>query len=65
MSLTVEAAVCLWAQVIYDDNGVVGRGRQARGLSDNNRGVGKGLGIDDASEVSETTMEAAGAQQQA
>ena len=41
--MTVEAAVCLRAQEIYDDDGSVGGGR----------------GIDDASEGLETTMEVA------
>ena len=43
------AEVCLRAQLIDNDNG----------------GVGKGRGIDDASKVLETTTEAAGARQRA
>ena len=57
--LTVEATVCLQAQVIDDDVGGVGRGRQARGLSNDNQGIGGGRGINNVSEWSETTTEVA------
>ena len=50
--------MCLRAQVIDDDACVVDRVRQSRGPSNNNRGVGGGQGIDDASNGSETTTEA-------
>ena len=60
-STTVEAGVCVQAQGIDNDGGV-GRERRARGLSNNNRGIGRGQGIDKFSEGSETTTEAAGAQ---
>ena len=56
----MEAAVCLWAQGIDDDDGSVGGGRRAQGISEDDGGVGGGRGIDDAYEVSETTTEAAG-----
>ena len=63
ISPTAEAPVCLQSQGIDNDNddGGVVRLRRARGLSDNDGGVGKGRGVDDASNVSETTTEAAGA----
>ena len=57
--LTVEAPVRLRAQGIVDDDGGVGRVRQARGLRDDDGGVGRGRGIYDASEGSDTTAEAA------
>ena len=50
--------MCLRAYGIDDDGGGVGRVRWARRLSDNNRGVGRGRGIDDVSERSETRTEA-------
>ena len=39
---------------------MVGRVRQARGLSNNNGGVGRGRGIHDAPEGSDTMTEAVG-----
>ena len=48
----------LQEQGIDDDDGVVDRVRRACGLSDADRGVIRGQGIDDASEESETTTEA-------
>ena len=51
--------MCLWAQVIDDDDGGVGRVRRACRLRNYNGGVGKGQGIVDASEELETMMEAA------
>ena len=57
--------MCLLAQLIYDDEGGVGRGRQARGISNNKLGVGGGRGIYDASEVLDTMTEAVGARQRA
>ena len=56
-----EVVVCLWSQGIEDDDSVVGGGRRSRRIIDNNGGIGGGLGIDDAAEGLETTMEAAGA----
>ena len=53
--------MCLWSQGIEDDDSVVGGGRRSRRIIDNNGGIGGGLGIDDAAEGLETTMEAAGA----
>ena len=50
--------MCLQAQGTDDDNRGVDRVIQARRLSDDTGGVGRGQGIDDASEVSTTTMEA-------
>ena len=58
-SLTKEVAVCLQAQGIDNDKWVVGRVRQARGISNNDGGVRWGCGIDDASMELETTTEAA------
>ena len=55
----------LRAQDIDDDNGGVFRVRRALGLSNDGRCVGRGQGIYDAYEGSETTAEAAGARQQA
>ena len=49
----------LQTQGIDGNGGGGGRVRRARGLSDNDRGVGRGRGIYDASEVLETTTEAA------
>ena len=51
--------MCLGAYGIDNDNNGVGRVRRARGISNDNGGVGKVQGIDDASEESETTTEAA------
>ena len=50
--------MCLRDQGIDDNDGGIGRVRRVCRLSDNNRGVGRGRGIYDASEGSETTMEA-------
>ena len=50
--------MCLQAQVIDDNDGGIGGVRREQGLSNNNGGVGGGLGIYDASEVSEMTTEA-------
>ena len=55
-----EAVVCLWAQLIENDEGGIGVGRQARGLRDENGGGGGGRGIDDASEMPEMATEAVG-----
>ena len=52
-----EAQVCLRAQRIDDDDGVVNRVIKARGLSDDNGGVGRGQGIDRASEGLVTTTD--------
>ena len=51
--------MCLRDQGIDNNDGGVIRVRQARGISDENRGVGRELGIDDASEGLEITEEAA------
>ena len=58
MAQIKEAALCLRVQEIDNDDGDVGKGRRTRGLSDRNRGVGGGRGIDDASKGLETTTEA-------
>ena len=50
----------LRAKGIDYDDGVVGRVRRACRLSDDDGGVNRGRVIDDASEGSETTTEAAG-----
>ena len=50
--------MCLRAQVIDNEGGGVGRVREARGLSDNDGGVGRGQGIENASKGSETMTEA-------
>ena len=50
--------MCLRAQVIDDNKGVVARVRQAHGLSNDDGGAVRGRGIDDASEGLETTAEA-------
>ena len=57
--------MCLRAQGIDNEGGGVVRVRQARGLSDDDRCVGRGQGIDNASEVLEKTTEAARARQRA
>ena len=57
--------MCLWDQGIVDDNGNIGRLRQARRTSDNDRGVGRGRGIEDAYEGSETMTEALGGRRRA
>ena len=51
--------MCLWAQVIDNNDGGVGRLRWAHGLSDDNIIVDRGRVIYDASEVLKTTTEAA------
>ena len=53
--------MCLWAQGIDDNDGGIGGGRRAQGISNDDGGVGGGQGIDNTSEGSETTTEAAGA----
>ena len=50
--------MCLRAQGIDDNTGVVGRVRRSHGISDDNGGVRRGRGTDDAYKVSDTTMEA-------
>ena len=62
MSPTAEAAVCLQAKVIDNNNSGVDGGRRSRGLSDNEGGVVRRQGIYDASKGLETTTEAAGDQ---
>ena len=57
--------MCLRAQGIDDDDDGVVRVRRARGLRDYYGGVGRGRGIDDASEGLDTTTEAAGDRQRA
>ena len=57
--------MCLRDQGIDNNRGGVGRVRLAHGLSNDNRGVDRGRGIDDASKGLETTTEAAGARQRA
>ena len=57
--------MCLRAQGIDDKDGCVIRLRRAHGISNDSGGVGRGRGIHDASEGSETTTEAAGARQRA
>ena len=56
-----KAAVCLWAQLIDNDDSSFGGGRQDRGLINNNRDFSGGQGIDNVSKGSETTKEATGA----
>ena len=53
------------AQVIDNKNGGVNIGRGTQGLSDDDRGVGRGRERDEASRGSETTVEVAGDQRQA
>ena len=50
--------MCLRAQGIDNENIIVGRVRQARRLSDNNGCIGRGQGIDYASDGSDTKTEA-------
>ena len=57
--------MCLQDQGIDNDDGGVIRVRWACGLSENNRGLGRGQGIYDASKGLETTAEAAGDRQRA
>ena len=52
--------MCLQAQGIDNDNSVASRVTRAHRLSDNDGVVGRGRGINDASEGLETTTEAAG-----
>ena len=52
--------MCLQYQGIDNDDGGVGRVRRARGLNDDDRGIGIGHGIRDASEGLETATEAVG-----
>ena len=54
----MEAPVFLLAQGIDDDDGVVDRVRHAHGLRNDDRGVGRGQGLNDASEEFETKTEA-------
>ena len=65
MSPTAEAAACLRSEGIDDNDGGVIRVIRDKGLNDDDGGVGKIKGICNASEVSETTTEAAGDRQQA
>ena len=53
--------VCLRAEDNDDDDGSVGRLRRSKGLSDDDRGIGRGRGVCDASEGSETITEVVGA----
>ena len=46
-----------------NNDGGVGRVRRAHGISNDNRGINRGRGIDDAYKGLETTTEAAGARQ--
>ena len=55
--------MCLWYQGIDNDDGGGVRVRRARRLSDDNGGVGRGRGIEDASEGLETRTEMVGAMQ--
>ena len=55
---TAEAPVCLRDQFIDENNGVVDIVRRARGLRKEDGGVGRGQGIDNASEGSEAMTEA-------
>ena len=50
--------MCLQAQGIDDDDGVVNRVIRAHEISNDGGGVGRGRGIDDASEELETTTKA-------
>ena len=49
--------MCLRDQGIDDDDGGISRVRRERGVSNNNRGVGRRQGIDDTSKGSETMTE--------
>ena len=64
-SPNAEAVVCLQAYGIDKNNVSVGRLGQACVLINDDRGVGRGRGIRDASEGLETTTEAAGSRQRA
>ena len=57
--------MCLRAQSIDDDNGGGIRARWSHVRSDDEGGIGRGQGIDDASKVLETTTEAKGDRRQA
>ena len=57
--------MCLQANRIDDDDGSIGRVRRAKGLSNENGGAGRGRGIRNMSEGSETKTEAAGDRQRA
>ena len=50
--------MCLRDQGIDDDKGIVDRVRRDRRISNDDEGVGRGRGIDDASEGSEATTDA-------
>ena len=63
MSPAAEAAVCLQAYGIDDYDGAVEGGIRARGISNNNGCFGRGKGKNNASKGSESTTEAARAQQ--
>ena len=52
--------LCLQAQGTDNDVGIVGRVGQTHGLSNNDKGIRRGRGIDDAPEGSDKTTEAAG-----
>ena len=49
----------LWAQGVDNNNNIVDRVRRGRGISNDEGGVRRGIGIDDTSEGLETTAEAA------
>ena len=51
--------MCLRSQGIDNDRVSVGRLKRARGLNNDDGGIGRGRGIDDASKGSETTTGAA------
>ena len=53
-----EAPVCLQYQGTDENDGAVDRVRHAHGLSDDDGGVGRGRGLEDASKGWETTTEA-------
>ena len=57
--------MCLQAQGIDSNEGSVGGGRWAQGLSGNYGGVERGRGIDDMSEGLERTTEVVGDRRQA
>ena len=57
--------MCLQAQDIDNNDSGVGRVRRSRGISNDDVGVGRGQGIDDASEGSETTTGVSGDKRQA
>ena len=49
--------MCLWVQGIDDNGGSIGRVRQAHGIRDDDRGVGRERGVYDASEGLDTTTD--------